>query len=439
MNIELIMIGNELLSGEIADANAHFMASALSERGFQVTRISMVGDQEGQIQSALLQSCDRAEAVIVSGGLGPTSDDLTTAAAAKALGESLVLHEEILQQIRERFAKGGMEMPRANEKQAVFPASAEIIPNPMGTAPGFCLRSRGKKIFFLPGIPRELQHLFRETVLPRLEKERKGKVFYRARTLKVFGLTESAIADRLKGVRTERFFATLAYLPRYPENHVKVIVRGPDVEEVEKNLAELERVIREKLEGRVFGVDRETLEEIVGRLLKERRATLAVAESCTGGLVAHRLTNVPGSSEYFERGVVAYSNQAKTELLQVPERLITQLGAVSAPVAENMAEGIRRLSRATLGLGITGIAGPTGGSAEKPAGTVFIALTGPDGTASRRYQFWGYRDQVKMIAAHTAMEWVRRYFLFNGIEGFRKQFLMVPKKFPDTRQAKTEQ
>jgi nicotinamide-nucleotide amidase len=420
LNIELIMIGNELVSGEIADANAFFMANALTERGFCVTRVSMVGDQEGQIQDALLQSRDRAEAVIVSGGLGPTSDDLTTPAAAKAFGESLVLHEESLEQIRERFARGGMEMPRSNEKQAVFPASAEIIPNPVGTAPGFCLKSRGKAIFFLPGVPRELQHLFRETVLPRLERERKGNIHYRARTLKIFGLTESAIADRLSGIRAEHFSATLAYLPRYPENHVKIIVQGSDLEEVKRNLAELERVIREKLEGRVFAVDRETLEEIVGRLLKERQATLAVAESCTGGLVAHRMTNIPGSSEYFERGVVVYSNQAKTELLQVPKELLAELGAVSAPVAEKMAEGVRHLSRATIGLAITGIAGPAGGSADKPVGTVFIALSGPDGTASRRYQFWGDRDQVKMISAQTALEWVRRYFLFKGIAGLRR-------------------
>lgn len=409
-----------MVSGEIADANAFFMANALTERGFCVTRVSMVGDQEGQIQDALLQSRDRAEAVIVSGGLGPTSDDLTTPAAAKAFGESLVLHEESLGQIRERFARGGMEMPRSNEKQAVFPASAEIIPNPVGTAPGFCLKSRGKAIFFLPGVPRELQHLFRETVLPRLERERKGNIHYRARTLKIFGLTESAIADRLSGIRAEHFSATLAYLPRYPENHIKIIVQGSDLEEVKRNLAELERVIRGKLEGRVFAVDRETLEEIVGRLLKERQATLAVAESCTGGLVAHRMTNIPGSSEYFERGVVVYSNQAKTELLQVPKELLAELGAVSAPVAEKMAEGMRHLSRATIGLAITGIAGPAGGSADKPVGTVFIALSGPDGTASRRYQFWGDRDQVKMISAQTALEWVRRYFLFNGIAGLRR-------------------
>jgi len=436
LDIELLIVGNELLAGEIADANAFLMADALTGRGFQVTRISIVGDQEGQIRDALLASCSRAETVIVSGGLGPTSDDLTTVAAARAFGESLVLHGAVLEQIRESFAKGGMEMPRANEKQALFPASAEIIPNPIGTAPGFSLRARGKMIFFLPGVPRELQYLFRQSVLPQLEKERKEKIHYRARTLKVFGLTESAIADRLDGIRAERFGATLSYLPRYPENHVRVIVKGPSVEEVEKNLSEVEKVIRQKLGGRVFGIDGENLEEIVGRLLKEHEATLAVAESCTGGLVAHRLTNIPGSSEYFERGVVTYSNQAKTELLQVRENLIAQWGAVSAPVAEDMAEGVRILSRVTLGLGITGIAGPAGGSPEKPVGTVFIALAAPDGTLSKHYRFWGDREQVKMVTAQTAIEWIRRYFLFNGIEGCRNRFLSGSKNSPGTGRVK---
>jgi nicotinamide-nucleotide amidase len=305
-------------------------------------------------------------------------------------------------------------MPRSNEKQAVFPTGAEIIPNPVGTAPGFCLRSGGTWFFFLPGVPRELRQLFRESVLPRLESERKGNLHYRARLLKVFGLTESAIADRLRGLNPEVFSAEIAYLPRYPENHVKVIARGSDAGAVEENLTKVEKIIREKLGGRVFAVDRETLEEIIGRLLKERRATLAVAESCTGGLVAHRLTNVAGSSDYFERGLVVYSNRAKTELLGIPDDLIGRLGAVSGPVAEKMAEGVRLLSRSTLGLGITGIAGPGGGSPEKPVGTVFIALAGPDGTAAKAYRFWGDREQVKGITAQTALDWVRRYLLRNG-------------------------
>jgi nicotinamide-nucleotide amidase len=192
---------------------------------------------------------------------------------------------------------------------------------------------------------------------------------------------------------------------------VKITVRGRFPEEVEKNLRELEKIIREKLQGRVFAVDQETLEEIVGNLLRSHQATLAVAESCTGGLIAHRLTNIAGSSDYFERGVVVYSNRAKIELLKVPEELLPAVGAVSGPVAEKMAEGVRQISQSTLGLGLTGIAGPSGGSEEKPVGTVFIALASAPGTVSKKYQFWGDREQVKAISAHTAIDWVRRFFL----------------------------
>ncbi len=411
MNIELIMIGNELLSGTIADANAFFMAGALTGKGFAVTHICMVGDEEKRICESLLRASDHADAIIVSGGLGPTTDDLTTAAAAKAFGDSLVLHEEIVERIRTLFAQRNMGMPQSNEKQAVFPSSATIIPNPVGTAPGFFLRFREKLFFFLPGVPRELRHLFRESVLPCLEEERKEEIHYQTRILKVFGLTESAIADRLRDIRPENFAASLAYLPRYPENHVKITIKGSVREEVEQKLRDLETTIRERLKDRVFAVDQETLEEIVGRLLRKHKATLAVAESCTGGLVAHRLTNIPGSSDYFERGVVVYSNRAKNEILQVPEEMIATLGAVSGPVAEKMAEGVRRISRATFGLGITGIAGPSGGSEEKPVGTVFIALADPGGTASKKYQFWGDRERIKAITAQTALDWVRRHLL----------------------------
>jgi len=313
-----------------------------------------------------------------------------------------------------------MEMPISNEKQAFFPQQAEIIPNPMGSADGFVLRRRRKVFVFLPGVPRELKYLFQNNVLPLLQKEQKEKVCVRSRTLKVFGFPESAIADLLKEVQPQNYSASLAYLPRFPENHVKITVRGSLPDEVEKNLGELEKLIREKLQGRVIAADGEVLEEIVGQLLRSNRATLAVAESCTGGLAAHRITQIPGSSDYFERGVVAYSNPAKVQLLQVPESLIAAAGAVSAEVAEKMAEGVRQISHTTLGLAITGIAGPTRGTEEKPVGTVFIALASPKGTASKRYQFFGDRQQIQTISAYTAIDWVRRYFL-NQLPAFSPQ------------------
>ncbi len=419
LRVELITIGNELISGEVVDTNAAFMAAALSEVGLEVAFITTTGDFPLSIQDALRKAQERAEVIIVSGGLGPTQDDITASSAARALGLHLVLHKEILEDLKKRFAERRMEMPVSNEKQAFFPQQAEIIPNPLGTACGFVIRRPGKIFVFLPGVPRELNFLMKENVIPLLQKERKEKFRVRSRTLKVFGFTESAIADLLKEVRPQDFSASLAYLPRFPENHVKITVRGNGIEEVEANLEKLERIIRDRLQGRVIAADEETLEGTVGRLLREHQATLAVAESCTGGLVAHRLTQVPGSSDYFDRSVVAYSNGAKIQMLGVPESLISSLGAVSAEVAERMAKGVRQVSGTTLGLAITGIAGPKGGSEEKPVGTVFIALDCPKGTVSKRYQLPGDRNQIQTLSAHLAIDWVRRYFL-NLLSAFNK-------------------
>ena len=229
--------------------------------------------------------------------------------------------------------------------------------------------------------------------------------------MKVFGLAESAIADRLKEIEPKDFRASFSYMPRFPEDHLRITARGQTAAEAEANLLQVEALVRRKLDRYIFGKDQETLEEIVGHLLRTHGYTLSVAESCTGGLVAHRLTQVPGSSDYFERGIVAYSNQAKMALLGVPVSLLEKYGAVSAPVAEKMAEGVRMSSQTTLGLSITGIAGPGGGSEEKPVGTVFIALAGPGQTVSRKFQFEGDRKRVKVGSAYTAIDWVRRYCL----------------------------
>jgi nicotinamide-nucleotide amidase len=411
MKVEIITVGNELTSGEVLDTNATYMASALTENGFEVTFITTIGDHEYLIEDALLRAQEHADAIIVSGGLGPTADDLTASSAAKALGRRMIINKEILQSLRDRFARRGIEMPLANEKQAFFPHQAQIIPNPRGTACGFILRHKSKIYIFLPGVPKELQPLMRENVLPFLEKESQEKIIFQSRTLKVFGFAESAIADRLKGINPQDHSASLAYLPRFPENHVKITVRGISSEQVENNLRVFEKIIREKLEGRIFAVDEETLESLVGQLLRSHQSTLAVAESCTGGLISNRLTQIAGSSDYFQGGIVAYSNRAKSEILKVPEELLKQEGAVSGSVAEKMAANIRQISSATLGLAVTGIAGPGGGSEEKPVGTVFIALADSKGSVSKNYRFWGDREQIRIITAHTAIDWVRRYFL----------------------------
>lgn len=419
LRVELITIGNELMTGEVVDTNAAFMAGALCDAGMEVLFITTTGDSLLQIEDGLRKAQERAEAIIVSGGLGPTQDDITASSAASALGLPLVLHEETLEDLKKRYAERGMEMPVSEKKQALFPQQAEIIPNPLGTACGFVIRRPGKVFVFLPGVPRELKFLIKKDVIPLLQKERKEKLTVRSRTLKVFGFTESAIADLLKELKPQDFSASLSYLPRFPENHVKITVKGKSLEEAQDNLENLEKIIRERLQGRVTAADEDTLEDMVGRLLREHQSTLAVAESCTGGLVAHRLTQVPGSSDYFERSLVVYSNAAKIQMLGVPESLISSLGAVSAEVAERMAKGVRQVSGTTLGLGITGIAGPAGGSEEKPVGTVFIALACPKGIISKRYQLPGDRTQVQTLSAYLAIDWVRRYLL-NLIPSFQR-------------------
>jgi len=411
LKVEIITIGDELTNGEVLNTNAVFMANALTDQGHQVVSITATGDDEWQIQDALLKARDRVEAILVSGGLGPSKDDRTVYSTAKALGLRLVMNKELLETLRERFVQKGLEMTPAHEKLAYLPHPSEILSNPQGTAPGIAIRHRGKLFCLLPENPPELNQIFQEKVLPLLAKEQPEATCFRIRTLKVLGLTESAIADRLKEIEPKNFSASLANLPCYPEHHLKITVQGQIPAEAEANLLQVEALVREKLEEHIFAKDQETLEETVGHLLRAHHYTLSVAESCTGGLVAHRLTQVPGSSDYFERGIVAYSNQAKTALLGVPKSLLEKYGAVSAPVAEKMAEGVRTLSQTTLGLSITGIAGPGGGSGEKPVGTVFIALASPGPTVSRKYHFDGDRKRIKVGSAHTAIDCVRRYCL----------------------------
>ena len=407
----IITIGDELTNGERLNTNAVFMASTLADQGHQVVSITATGDEEWQIQDALLKARERVEVILVSGGLGPAKNDRTVSSAAKALGLQLVMNKEVLETLRQRWLQKGLEMTSADEKLAYLPYPAEIFPNPQGIAPGIVIRHGGKLFCFLPEVPGELNQIFQEKVLPLLEKERAGTPCFRTCTLKVFGLAESAIADRLKKIESKNFLASLAYVPRYIENHIRITARGQSPAEAEVNLQQVEALVREKLEKHIFAKDQETLEENVGHLLRAHRYTLSVAESCTGGLVAHRLTQIPGSSDYFERGIVAYSNQAKMALLGVSESLLEKYGAVSTPVAEKMAEGVRMSSQTTLGLSITGIAGPGGGSEEKPVGTVFIGLASPGQTVSRKYQFGGDRKRVKVESAYAAIDWVRRYCL----------------------------
>jgi nicotinamide-nucleotide amidase len=409
----ILSCGDELTTGRIADTNAAFIADALGEIGVSVAAVLVVGDDPGQIVWAWRQAMEQGDVVIATGGLGPTADDLTTETLAGALGLPLVHHEESAARIREIFATLGRAMPGNNLKQAALPQGAVVIPNPLGTAPGYRLAAaaggRPRHLVVLPGVPREMKRMWAETVLPWLRQARGGPRVRISRTFQTFGLTESGLDERVGGALTPGE-ARLSFRASFPEISVRVSVAG-EPGEIGRRLDDAAGRVRDRIADVVFGEGDATMEGVVGELLRRRGLTLAVAESCTGGLIGHRVTNVPGSSAYFVEGLVCYTNAAKERLLGVAPATLAAHGAVSEATAREMAMGVRRVARSDLGLATTGIAGPDGGTPEKPVGTVCIALAWNDGIASRRYQLWSTRDWIKLLTSQIALDWVRRHVL----------------------------
>ncbi len=408
---EIITIGNELITGIQVDTNGPYLAQRLFGQGISVQRIVSVGDGAEAIAGALKESIASADLVLITGGLGPTRDDVTTKVATKVLGKKLIFYPEVLDHINKVLGSYNVPTTEGQKKQAYFPEGAEIISNPQGTAPGFLIKEGKTLLVFFPGVPRELETMVEETILPRLEKEWKRGTYFQSRTLRLFGISESKVDDLLKDIFENQREITLSFLPHFPEINVHLTVQKKNNEGACARLAYWEKAIRERLEPYVFGTDEDTMEDVVGNLLRKAKATIAVAESCTGGLIGHRLTNIPGSSDYVELVAVVYSNQAKIDLLKVPEEVIRNYGAVSEPTAKFMAEGIRNLAGTTLGLSTTGIAGPAGGSPEKPVGTVFISLTDGKETSTKEYHFPGDRQQIKWMTSEVALNSIRQYCL----------------------------
>ena len=411
MKAEIISIGDELTSGSVQNTNATFIANRLHTAGMEVVRISTVGDDTPAIVSVLRGVEQHVSFVIVTGGLGPTVDDITTKAAAEALRRKLVLNKTALTAMEDRFKQFGRSMSPHNIKQAYLPGGAAIIPNPIGTACGFTAARSNTLFFFLPGVPREMERMFEESVLPLIRKEHPETATVRTVVLKIFGRTESYCDQALSALIKEEKEIAFAFLPHYPEITLKLTMRGQDRHYLEKKLKTVERKVRRVLGSIIFGKDEETLEGVVGNLLRSQEATLSVAESCTGGLITHRLTSVPGSSDYLERSLIAYSNRAKKELLGVSAATLNRFGAVSSETAESMARGIRRLSKTTLGLAVTGIAGPAGGTADKPVGTVFISLARARTVTTRKHLFYGDRSQITFMTSQYALDMLREYLL----------------------------
>ncbi len=411
MGAELLTIGTELLLGQIVDTNASWMAQRLAEAGIDVFYKSTVGDNWGRIEAAIRLAMSRADILIMTGGLGPTEDDLTREVLAAVLNRPLRLDSAVLRHIEERFARRRVAMAENNRKQAMVPEGAEVLHNPRGTAPGLLIRHEGRVFACMPGVPSEMKPMLLEQVIPGIRAAFGIRSRIVSRVLKTCGISESTLDQRIGDYFREMRNPTIGVLAHAGEIHVRLTCKGDDEAEITGRLDDLERKIRERLGSLVFGRDEEKLEAVAGRLLREHKATLSVAESCTGGLVASRLTDISGSSDYFEWGIVAYSPAAKEQLLGVPPELIRSHGLVSLEVARAMAAGVRDRSGTTLGLATTGVAGPTGGTPEKPVGLVCVGLAWADGTVAREFHLLGDREQVKYRGAQMALEMLRRHLL----------------------------
>lgn len=417
--VEILAIGSELLTPYRLDTNSLFLTERLNELGYRVSLKTIVGDDEEDLKQSFTRAIERADLILAIGGLGPTSDDLTREALASALGKSLRLDEATLKHIQARFARRKMAMPRSNIKQALLIEGAIPIPNRNGTAPGQWLELNGKRIILLPGPPHELEAMFLEEVEPRLKTERPG--FLARRVLKTTGLTESKIESliaRLYPKSPDRKITLLAF-PGQIEIHLIAFSRVSR-EEAERKLDALKKRLSIQLGNSIFSDTGEELERVVARLLWAEKKTLAVAESSSGGLLSHRLTNVPGSSAYFLEGIVCYSNAAKTQLLGVSPGLINRHGAVSSQVCRAMARGIRRRAQADYGLAITGIAGPGGAKPGKPVGLVYVGLSSARSSEVRKNLFLGQREHIKWQSTQKALDILRRHLLGEKISAQRK-------------------
>jgi len=431
LNAEIITIGDELLRGEIVDSNKARIAERLLLHDLDCRHQVSVLDDPADMREVFLRAAGRSDFVLVSGGLGPTRDDLTTEVIAETFGRELEVDADSLAAIEAFFARVGREMADVNRKQAYFPTGADVLPNPIGTAPGFALeversslpsataaRREGRAIFFsMPGVPRELDLMMDEQALPRIESllgelasERR---FVRAALLRTFGMGESTLEAELMDLARDGD-VELGFRTSFPDNFLRPVARAKTAEEADARIAQTTAAIRERLGPLVYGEGNQTMESVVGAMLSERGLSVATAESCTGGLIAERITDVPGSSAYFLGGVVSYSNAAKAAMLGVPAAVLEREGAVSEPVVRAMAEGVRERFGSDFGVATSGISGPDGGTETKPVGLVWIALASAETTHADSFVFQVDRTRHRGLSAQVALDWIRRSML--GVE-----------------------
>ena len=407
---EIIAIGSELLTPHRVDSNSLYLTRQLNSIGIEVDLKVVAGDQETRLEQVARSAVERSTLVIATGGLGPTEDDITRKVFARVLRRQMVLQHDILQTIRDRFRSRGLEMPGNNARQALVPVGARILDNRLGTAPGLWLEKGEGVIILLPGVPSEMKAIFEESCLPLLSQRSKGFHLF-TRVLRSTGMTESQLDEQIAPIYTPYKNPVTTILSGRGEIQIHLTGRAKSRQEAEALVHEVAEPIQVKLGDFIFSAGDQSLEQVVGECLASKKETLAVAESCTGGLIAERITRVPGSSRYFMGGVTCYSNPSKVEFTGMPPLLLEMSGAVSAEVAKSLAEGIRDRMGASIGVGVTGVAGPSGGSREKPVGLVHLALAMRNQVEHRECRFTGDRERIRFWASQAALDMVRRRLL----------------------------
>lgn len=411
MIVEIVATGTELLLGQIINTNAPFLSEKLNELGFDVLYHSTVGDNRVRMTQVFNNALERSDIIITSGGLGPTQGDITKEVTANLLNRPLFLHEESVAHMTDLLAKRNCSMTESNLRQAMIPKGALVLKNENGTAPGVIVEHNNKIIIHLPGPPHELKSMFEQAVVPYLKSHFNSQGAIVSRVLHTYGIGESSLEEKIKGFILSQSNPTIALLARQGEIIVRLTAKGASKNEAQKLIDKLEKQLRQNIADYIWGLDNDTLEANIGEILTKKQLTVALAESCTGGLVTSRITDISGSSDYLIGSIVCYTNRIKTDFVDVTPQIITELGAVSQETACLMAAGIRKKFAASIGLGITGIAGPTGATPTKPVGTVFIAIDGPAGIQCQHHTFNGQRTDIKYRISQAALHMLRQYTL----------------------------
>jgi len=405
MKAEIISIGDEIMYGHTIDSNSAYISQKLAELGIEVVYQTSVGDEVARIVEAINQARQRVNLIITTGGLGPTHDDVTMKGIVKAFKKNLIFHQEILKKIKQRYEKRGIEMPQINQNQALIPQGAKFFDNAVGSAPGILIQEEKIILIALPGVPREMRYLTDNEVLPFLSKQKIAKNIIHQK-IRTTGIVESALYEKVENIIKESKEVKIAFLPGYHGVDVRLTVSAKEEKAGRVLIGQVQQKMMDRICEFVYSTDSESQEELVGRLLREKKMKLAVAESCTGGLLAAKITNIAGSSDYFDRGIVTYSNQAKSQILGVPEEMIKKHGAVSSQVAETMAKGVVKISGADVGVGITGIAGPTGGTPEKPVGLVYVSLANKQKAWVEKFLFGDDRQIIRERSSYAALNMI---------------------------------